>query len=64
MRWKCKPKPAIGEYRILRVFLFIPHRLGTERRWLEWALIRALRVDYGPGEWLWIEWADGPEDKP
>jgi hypothetical protein len=40
MRWSKKVYPDLGDTRTGAGFLFIPVMLGSETRWLEWAVWR------------------------
>src|SRR3990170_2731997 len=57
MRWKMKPKPEVGNERIVGLFLFWPTRIGNEVRWLEWATIYqeyyCRKTVLGATEWGW-----------
>jgi len=69
MRWEEKLKPAKGEERIIRRFLFLPKCLlkqyGTSKlwRWLERATIKQQYISghdhYGSrGYWINVHWED------
>lgn len=70
MRWKVKEKkenPSPGDTRIVRKFLYLPKRLGEEKRWWEYADIeQVLRrvtslnpdMDVKVDKWVDKEWAD------
>ena len=63
MRWKPTGKYKYGDYRVGRVFLFLPRAdFNGETRWLEWAKAAQKCI----GHWAWIfpmwslpySWAD------
>ncbi len=39
MKWKVKPKPRLGDKRLVTRFAWLPIRAGDEIRWLEWVVI-------------------------
>ena len=40
MRWKAKRKPRVGDFRVLKRFLFFPRKISEEYRWLEFGYIK------------------------
>ena len=68
MRWKIKPEPKEGDYRIIKKFLFFPTNIGDDVRWLEYSYIRQQyrSKTYWIGadpeytiKWVNLEWKGG-----
>ena len=60
MRWKKRPKPKIGDTRIVKRFLLFPKNLNNDVVWLEVAHIRQCiyHGDYFGYTWKDQEWVD------
>lgn len=55
MRWNKKPKPQLGDVRIVKKFLWFPKCINGEYRFLEVAIFKQ-KYDYCV--WEDIEWID------